>query len=671
MESGSPNQGNGGGDVGEADGGEGGARIRRRGFLGAGLAGAGAALIPTGAATARQRPAASPQPKQVHPDASAGTPIPHLPLQAAFPNLPAIPLDVPGTLDTIPRLKIRYQQMIQAKQGLSNRYTIRGVTRPGYAYVFGGAGVAAAADPHSALAKALQRDPRRASSELAQALRTRTQAFGASSAAASKKAPSLERPEQFSMAWTTLPEVYQSALSVLPAWSATLTNADSATKQFWPMIAEHGFGYNLIIPKKVRPASAGPLRRKFGSAWTRELQRSAAAGNLYVIDMSRFEALQPHVAQGAPRFTPSTVTLLTRNPSTKTLTPVAILVSGYKGRGRQVYTRRNATNGAWLYALQAAKASITVFGVWLGHVYHWHIVTCAMQMTMFNTFAATHPIYQLLAPQSQFAMAFDDVLLAQWPNIAPPTSIASGGEFLGLANDYATGRSYFDDDPKVTLKALGLAQKDFSRNLPWDQYPVVQRLLTIWDLVTPYVNTFVQATYRSDAAVAGDSALQAWIATASAKDQGNIRGLPKVNSRAALERVLTSLLYRITAHGIARMNSTANPALTFVPNFPHCLQRTDIPKPRARIDTRTLLSYLPNTETIGEALSFYFIFVFSTPYESFIPLGGVDTELFFPGGTRDRRNRELINLRNGLAAFINSYEPDTPQRFQWPRNIET
>jgi hypothetical protein len=144
-----------------------------------------------------------------------------------------------------------------------------------------------------------------------------------------------------------------------------------------------------------------------------------------------------------------------------------------------------------------------------------------------------------------------------------------------------------------------------------------------------------------------------------------------MNNRAALERVLTSLLYRVTVHGIARLQSTANPALTFVANFPHCLQRTDIPRPRARLSTRTLLTYLPNTETIGEAVNFYFIFAFSTPYEPFIPLRGVDAQLFFPGGRGDRRNRALIDFRNGLAAFINDYQPDEPQRFQWPLNIET
>jgi hypothetical protein len=158
---------------------------------------------------------------------------------------------------------------------------------------------------------------------------------------------------------------------------------------------------------------------------------------------------------------------------------------------------------------------------------------------------------------------------------------------------------------------------------------------------------------------------------ASPSGDGNISGLPKMDSRDSLERVLTSLLYRVTAHGVSRLNSTANPALTFVANYPHCLQSSDIPKPSTPIDTKTLLTYLPNTETIGEAVNFYFTFVFSPPYEPFIPLGGVDANLFFPGGTGDVRNRALIQLRTGLASFIDDYEPGTPQRFQWPLNIET
>jgi hypothetical protein len=54
-----------------------------------------------------------------------------------------------------------------------------------------------------------------------------------------------------------------------------------------------------------------------------------------------------------------------------------------------------------------------------------------------------------------------------------------------------------------------------------------------------------------------------------------------------------------------------------------------------------------------------------------IPLAGVESDLFFPGGSGDSRNRALIELRQGMVAFIEDYQPDLPQRFQWPLNIET
>ena len=154
----------------------------------------------------------------------------------------------------------------------------------------------------------------------------------------------------------------------------------------------------------------------------------------------------------------------------------------------------------------------------------------------------------------------------------------------------------------------------------------------MWGLTETYVNSYVQATYQTDALVAGDRFLQAWIAASSAQDGGNIRGLPEMNARTALASVLTSLIYRVTVHGISRLNSTANPALTFLANFPLCLQLLTSPRPNLRSTPKALLAYLPNTETIGEAFNFYFTFVFSPPYEPFIPLSGVDTDLFFPGG---------------------------------------
>ena len=646
-------------------------RIGRRGFIGAGLAGAGAALLAPGGAAATA-PAAAAAPAAAGPatagqsaaTTAAAAKISPLPIQAQFPALPGVPVDVAQILDTVARLKIRSEQVIQSRQGMTNKYTIGGVTRTAYEFLFGATSASQTAEALQALGTSLQEHPQAVLSALS-GLRTLPAA-----GVPSGKGPSLDLPGQFSIGWTNFPAVYQSGLSSLPVWASSLSDADVATAQFWPTIAQHGFGYNLIIPEKVKRSTAQSLRRTFKAIWNHELDAAVAAGRLYVIDMSRFESLQPQTVSGATRFTPATVTLLTQNPRTKDLTPVAVLVSGYRGGGRQLFARSTASDGAWIYALQAARASITVFGVWLGHVYHWHIVTAAMQMTMFNTFPTSHPIYQLIAPQSKFTIGFDDVLLLLWSRIAPPTSLANPVQFLQLVNGYATGRTYFDDDPKVTLAQLGLRQADFTVTKPWDRYPVVQGLLEVWDIVSEYASSCVRASYPSDASVARDRYLQMWIAASAARKQGNIRGLPRMTSRVALERVVTSMLYRATVHGISSMNVTANPALTFVANFPHCLQRSDIPRPATRINTRTLLTYLPNTETIGEAIGFYFTFVFSPPYESLVPLGGVNSSLFFPGGARAPRNQALVQFRTAMAEFIDAYDPTMPQRFQWPLSVE-
>jgi Lipoxygenase len=589
-------------------------------------------------------------------------------------NVPAVPVDIAGILDTLVKLGIREKQCELAYQGLSRTFTIGGTTARAHAFLLG----AQTADAQRAAARDnlrafLDSNPLEIPPEaLAERLKEQDEGLARATNGGGDQHTrlSLDDPKQWSMSWTTFPDVYSAGLPHLDDWAATVDVAqpEKATEAFFPTIAREGLAYNLLVLKKVQGADVGTWRDLFGAAWTAALDTAANAGLLYVIDLRLYETLQPQQVGGFPRFTPSTVVVLVQDAATKALTPELIRVAG-GGNQPKIFSRQGSTTpSAWVYALQAAKVSLTVYGIWIGHVYHWHIVTAAMQMTMFETLSAGNPARRLLDPHSSYLIPFDDVLLLKWSAAAPPTSIASAWQFLELLDLYTDGREFFDDDPTTTLQQLGLTESDFTVNDPWDQYPNVRQLLAVWDATGRYVDTCVNQAYPTDHDVQRDEELHNWMAASGSEDRGNIRGLPAMDSQDAVKRVMQSLLYRITAHGFARLWRSGEPALSFVANFPPCLQDAAIPDPSDSFDTQTLLRFLPNTGTIGGMVQFYFPFHFSTPYVPFVPLAGPETELFFDD---EASNQALIELRQFIAGFIESFEPGTPQIWQWPRNVET
>jgi hypothetical protein len=561
-------------------------------------------------------------------------------------NLPAIPIQLSALPDTAFKLLTRARQMEQAIDALATRWTIGGVTANAYRFM----------GMEDSDAKVRAVDPY-----------TRSV---------------LETPDQFALSWTTLGGIEENATkNWLNGFVASLSSAEDATWQFWPTIAKYGAVFNLIILQRVDPGDSS-YRNQLGPAWTAQMQAVWQAGNLYAIDMTFFAQFDSHVVNFVDRFTPGTLTFLERTPATRAINPFAICVSD--SHGASVWFRTG--DPAWIYALQAAKASITVWGIWIGHVYHWHIVTAAMQMTMFQNLDAQHPVSQVFGRQSDYLIGFDEFLLLDW-SVAPPTSVTTGTQFLQMIDAFAAGRNFFDDDPLDTITRLKLREEDFGEG--WADYPVVRNLFALYRSTNTYVTQVVTAFYGDEAAVASDTALQNWISASADPGGGNVRGLPRMTTRAALIKVLASLIYRVTAHGCGRLNQTANPVLSFTANFPPCLQNKTIPPanttfvfnagPNPPPGTASLAGYLPNTGTIGEMVTFLFTFSFSPPYVPFIPLTGVDAQPPFTGSAGEVAMCEaaLSQFRADLENFISQYAADygvqgaPAQIHQWPLNIET
>ena len=585
-----------------------------------------------------------------------------------FKHCPAVPYwgdeygdpDLKHILATLVKLNARGQEGIPtAYHGLSTEYTIGGQKHNAYQFLYGAGRPGTGDDP-----------PR--GSPPPNKLR-------------------VDEPRDFTLSWTRYENVYKDSQDLVEPFADTLKHDEAANDNFWPTIASFGLPYNLLVLAKVDAERAGELERQLRDAWTKEdMGALQAAGLLYEIDMSILESLGPSTAiDGSTRFTPATVTVLKQDPDSKALTPIAIKAWTERGPSH-VYVR---DDNAWLYALQAAKTSITVWGIWLGHVYHWHIVTAAMQMTMYSELPEGHRLYQLLQPQSQELIDFDFILLTQlWGQIAPPTPVAGYMPLLRLLDAFAAkdgGRTFFDDDPRSELSRRALDAKDFSVVTDWDAYPVVGFLLDVWEITGEYVTAVVHDIYSNNDEVADDKHLQAWMAASGDPNRGNVRGLPSpIKTRDELARVLTSILYRVTVHGTGSLNPAVNPALSFVANYPPCLQKAEIPEPSRHLRDEELLEYLPHTGTIGGMTTFYFTFVYSEPYERLIPNKGIKSEPYFSGEQKSC-NDALFAFRTGISAFVDKYlvawndalerirgAPGLPPSYaedqagQWPSSIE-
>lgn len=593
-----------------------------------------------------------------------------LPLQLlGYKNIPGVPFSLEATAESAVKLAGRALQTKQALNGLQRKFTIQGHTANARSFLFG----EKEQEEHEAARQSIiyemaESDHKEFLDESVLKERLKEPSPLEARAEAGKLTQLfMNSPEQFTLSWTEFSQVYQNAKSKTDYFSNSLktdaNGAKAATETFWPLIANHGMAFNLLIPKKMPEQESGPLAGK----------------TLFQIDMRFFEQFESTSSNGFERFTPGVIVDLYQDAETLNLLPYRIQVFKNRGAESQTYeygpaAGNDTSNSMWVYAIQAAKAAVTVWGIWLGHVYHWHIVTAALQMTMFNTLEENSDVRTLLDPMSNYLIGFDNFLLLAFEHIAPPTSFKSGLDFIGLQDAFANGRSYHDDDPVPTLKRLGITEADFTSpgsSEKWDKYPIVRYLLDLWNATEDYVTIYVNQVWPNDAAVNNDAPLHQWLDASRDPKNGNVMGIPDMKGKGAQQQLidfLTSYIYRITAHGSSRMNTAANPVLSFVANYPPCLQNSSLNPPKHVLSQEELLQFLPNTGTIGNMVTFLFTFVFSAPYESFIPVEGIEEDLFFDDKTL---NDALIQFRRKVEEVLKVYDSQDPWIHQWPRNIET
>ena len=143
-----------------------------------------------------------------------------------------------------------------------------------------------------------------------------------------------------------------------------------------------------------------------------------------------------------------------------------------------------------------------------------------------------------------------------------------------------------------------------------NQYPAVKFWRQLSALARGYATSAVNAYYFSDAALAGDAALQAFIAAAQDPKGGN---LGRVNSRGAvttradLAAFLGNVAALVMGHSTTHLQDFALPAGVSSLS-PSALGNPTLPDPTKTYTTQDILNYGPGTVNVAKKYAFTLAF---------------------------------------------------------------
>src|SRR5437763_7451700 len=173
--------------------------------------------------------------------------VDHLPLQSfGLNNIPAVPY-WPSNYrlsKTLLQLAVRELETEPSKHGLSISYTINNQTASAHEFLFGSSSFLT--DPIKALVARLEKDSDSLQQTLLDAVSRTPNELIPTLDASSLTSLSLDKPEEFTLPWTTYESIYQRSLPLVPSFATSLQNADKATELFWPIIATFGLPYHLL-----------------------------------------------------------------------------------------------------------------------------------------------------------------------------------------------------------------------------------------------------------------------------------------------------------------------------------------------------------------------------------------------------------------------------------------
>ncbi len=380
-----------------------------------------------------------------------------------------------------------------------------------------------------------------------------------------------------------------------------------------------------------------------------DLATLRGAGRLYLLDLGVLDG----IAAAPGRFLCAPMCLFHVDGQGR-LMPLAIQLGQSPASG-PIFT---PSDDPWLWRtvkthVQCADAQVQEC---VSHLLRTHMVLETVAVATHRQLSQAHPLHQLLVPHCRFTMAINRSartrMLAPGGPIDNSLGVGRDGALALCAKAWKTW-SFAQYDLRGDLAERGV---DDPEKLPGYHYR--DDALKIWDAIAGFAGEVLRRFYRSDADVAADVELQAWVHELADPEAGDFRGLADRNgglgSVDRLVQVATTMIFIATAEHSSTNNGQFD-MYGYIPNVPGTMFAPP-PASKAPLSEQSLFDALPGPAVAVQQIGM--VHLLSEPTEE--PLGRYPTR-FFAGNPEiapmvDRFVRSLqaiareIDARNeGLA----------------------
>lgn len=292
------------------------------------------------------------------------------------------------------------------------------------------------------------------------------------------------------------------------------------------------------------------------------LAEALAEGRLYAVDYRMLDGLPANQLHAKPIVVTPARGMLVRPADSGVPVLFAIQLAAETGPDAPIFTP--ADGWGWRIARTHLAAADTLCGaIWFHHA-RTHLVAEPLLVAARRSLAPNHPLMVLLAQHAKGTLYINEVGAH---SVFAPHGLLDW--FTGTSRDGVrelSRRSVHTFDFSASRFPDRLAARGVTD--PALAFPYRDDGLLVWGALRGWIARYVGLYYASDAAVAGDTELAAWVLSAGAPDGGGISGLGGPPSTVeGLVDLVTQVIFSGSALHAA-MNFPVADELTVIPASP-------------------------------------------------------------------------------------------------------